>query len=184
MKTKILGLAFVCIAFCSTAFASPGAASDRYAGAFAHPRIRQVYRGQFEIVANETTYLFVSKNGAVVVEPPTFPEPDPAQVGGGTGFTVIASPTGTSYTDTTCPLQSSCYYQLTAVDSFGAESLPASCAATQLCVGGNTAVAQMPSSGTHTVTVSWIASTSTVANYKVYRHIGPLPGSNVTTTVN
>lgn len=92
--------------------------------------------------------------------------------------------TATTFTDSGCPNLTSCYYVVTAVDSLGLESQPASCSASQLCVGGNQALAQMPSSGTHTVMVAWVASTSTVSGYNVYVHRGPLPASSVTTTVN
>lgn len=101
------------------------------------------------------------------------------------GFTKIKSGlTTTTYTDNTCPNLSSCYYQVTASDSLGAESQPSACSATVLCVGGNQVVAQMPSSGTHTVTLNWTASTTTGVTYNVYQHIGPLPASNVNVTVN
>lgn len=92
--------------------------------------------------------------------------------------------TSATFTDSSCPNQSSCYYQLTAVDAQNFESVPAACDPSQLCVGGNQAVVVMPSSGTHTVTVKWIASTSAVTGYNVYRHIGPLAASGLSTTVN
>jgi hypothetical protein len=102
------------------------------------------------------------------------------------GFTKLntALVTTTTFTDTACPNQTTCYYYVTAVDSIGAESNGAPCAAAQLCVNGNMAVAQMPSSGTHTVTVSWTASVSTVAGYNVYVHRGPLSASNLAAIVN
>jgi len=102
------------------------------------------------------------------------------------GFTKLntAIVTTLTFTDTACPNQTACYYYVTAVDSTGAESNGAPCAAAQLCVNGNMAVALMPSSGTHTVAVSWTASTSTVAGYNVYVHRGPLSGSNLAATVN
>jgi len=101
-----------------------------------------------------------------------------------TGFTKIANTSGAAYTDGTCPNQSSCYYQVLAVDAQGFESVPSPCLATQLCVGGNIAVAIMPSSGTHTVALTWTASTTTGVTYNVYRHIGPLSGSNFAAVVN
>jgi hypothetical protein len=103
------------------------------------------------------------------------------------GFTKIGTATTTTFSDSGtlgCPLQSTCYYQVTSVDANGFESSPAACAATQLCVSGNTAAAIMPSSGTHSVTVNWVASPTTGVTYNVYRHTGPLPGSGVSTTVN
>ncbi len=100
------------------------------------------------------------------------------------GFTKIGNVTTLTYSDATCPLQSTCYYQVTALDSTGFESAPAACASTQLCVGGNEAVAVMPSSGTHTVAIAWVASTTTGVTYNVYRHIGPLPASGMSATVN
>ena len=101
-----------------------------------------------------------------------------------TGFTKVANVTTTSYTDSSCPNLSTCAYQVTSVDSSNFESAPAACASTQLCVGGNEAVAQMPSSGTHTVAVSWVASPASGVTYNVYRHVGPLPASAIATVVN
>lgn len=92
--------------------------------------------------------------------------------------------TATSYTDSTCANQTTCYYFLTAVDSAGHESPGAPCAGTQLCFGGNQAVAIMPSSGTHTVTLGWTASTSTVVGYAVYKAVGPLAAGNFSAVVN
>ncbi len=100
------------------------------------------------------------------------------------GFIKIGNVTTLTFSDTTCPLQSTCYYQVTAVDSSNFESIPAACTSTQLCVGGNEAVAVMPSSGTHTVSISWVASTTTGVTYNIYRHIGPLPASGMSATVN
>jgi len=109
----------------------------------------------------------------------------PADAQAASGFTRIANGVAaTTYTDAGCPLQSTCYYQVTALDASGFESIPATCGTTQLCVGGNQVVASMPSSGTHTVALTWTASTTTGATYNVYRHIGPLPPSNATATVN
>jgi fibronectin type 3 domain-containing protein len=101
-----------------------------------------------------------------------------------TGFTKIGSSTTTTYTDSTCANQTTCYYQVTAVDSVGHESLPASCGASVLCFGGNQAVATMPSSGTHTVALSWAASLTTGATYNVYRAVGPLPPSTISLVIN
>jgi fibronectin type 3 domain-containing protein len=100
------------------------------------------------------------------------------------GFTKISNATTTTFTDATCPLMSTCGYQVTAVDASGFESAVAACSSTQLCIGGNIAVAIMPSSGTHSVALSWTASTSTGVSYVIYRHIGPLPAANLSVTVN
>ena len=101
------------------------------------------------------------------------------------GFTKIGNSTTTAFTDSTCTNQNTCYYQVTAVDAQGFESVPAPCGATQLCVGGNIAVAIMPSSGTHTVGLAWTASATTgVTGYNVYRHVGPLAAGSLTATVN
>lgn len=100
------------------------------------------------------------------------------------GFTKLANVTSTTYSDSTCPNQTSCYYAVTAVDATGHESPSAQCAGTQLCFGGNQAVAIMPSSGTHTVSLSWTASTSTGVTYNVYQHIGPFAPSGLSATVN
>lgn len=100
-----------------------------------------------------------------------------------TGFTKVGNVTTPTYVDSSCPLQSSCYYQVTAVDSLGFESQPAQCSTTVLCFGGNQVVAIMPNSGTHTVTVSWLVSTG-ATSYNIYRHIGPLPPSSLSVVVN
>src|ERR1700691_506837 len=85
----------------------------------------------------------------------------------GAGFTKISNVSVLTYADTTCPDLSTCYYQVTALDSQGFESAPAPCSTTALCQGGNMAVAVMPSSGTHTNTLTWVASTSTAVTYNV-----------------
>jgi fibronectin type 3 domain-containing protein len=102
------------------------------------------------------------------------------------GFTKITTTaaTATTYTDSTCANQTTCYYFVTAVDAAGHESPGAACGTTQLCFGGNQGVAIMPSSGTHTVAVSWTASTSTVTGYNVYRAVGPLAAGSLAVVVN
>ena len=100
------------------------------------------------------------------------------------GFTKVGNVSTTAFTDPACPNQSTCYYQVTALDSAGFESAPAACSSTQLCVGGNIAVATMPSSGTHTVTLAWTASGTAGVTYNIYRHIGPLPAGGLGATVN
>lgn len=107
-----------------------------------------------------------------------------AQAQAAAGFTKIGNVSTLSFTDTTCPNLSVCYYQVTALDSSGFESAPAACAATTLCLGGNIAVSLMPSSGIHTTALGWIASPSPSATYNVYRHIGPLPATGLTVVVN
>jgi fibronectin type 3 domain-containing protein len=112
----------------------------------------------------------------------------PAHAQAAPGFTKISSQqTGTSFVDGTCPLQSTCYYQVTSVDSAGHESVPSACATAQLCFAGNQAVATMPSSGTHSVAVSWTAPTlpaGTTVTYNLYRSIGPPAPSSVSAVVN
>lgn len=103
------------------------------------------------------------------------------------GFIKIntANVTGTTFTDSGCQNQTTCYYQVTAADAQGHESPPAVCNTSTLCFGGNQAVAVMPSSGVHTVTVSWTASTSTVVvGYNIYRAVGPLAPSGLGVVVN
>lgn len=108
----------------------------------------------------------------------------PATAQAASGFTKLSNVSTTTYTDSSCPNQSTCYYQVTALDSQGFESAPAACASTALCLAGTEVVAIMPSSGVHTVTLGWTASTSTGVTYNVYRHIGPFPASNVNVVVN
>ena len=100
------------------------------------------------------------------------------------GFTKLANTSALTFTDAGCPNLTTCYYVVTAVDSAGFESLPAACATNQLCVNGNIAVAQMPSSGTHTVALTWNASTTTGVTYNAYVHIGPFAPSGIGAKVN
>jgi fibronectin type 3 domain-containing protein len=95
------------------------------------------------------------------------------------GFTKLANVSALTYTDTSCPDGATCYYQVTVMDATGHESTGASCAATQLCLGGNQAAQGMPSSGTHTVTLTWIASPTSGVTYNVYQHIGPVAASGL-----
>jgi hypothetical protein len=106
----------------------------------------------------------------------------PAQVPA--GFVKLSNVAVLTYTDATCPDLTTCEYFIVAVDASGVESAGASCAALQLCVNGNIVVAQMPSSGVHTVTLSWGASPTTGVTYNVYSHAGPLPATNAKSTVN
>jgi hypothetical protein len=102
-----------------------------------------------------------------------------------TGFVLLKNVTALTYVDATCPDLSTCFYQVTSLDSSGHESAPALCASGSLCYATNQVVAQMPSSGTHTVTLSWIAPTGPApASYNVYQHIGPLPPSGLGAIVN
>jgi hypothetical protein len=102
------------------------------------------------------------------------------------GFTLLTTTTALTYTDVVCPDLTSCYYVITSVDSTGHEGQPATCATGQLCFIesiGQSAVAQMPSSGSHNVVLTWTASTTAGVSYKVYIHVGPLPASNGKATV-
>jgi hypothetical protein len=101
------------------------------------------------------------------------------------GFTKLANvTTGVSYTDATCPDQVTCYYVVTSLDSTGHESQPATCATGATCIDGIQAQAVMPSSGTHTVALTWVASTSSGVSYNVYQHVGPFPASGLLLTIN
>ena len=80
----------------------------------------------------------------------------PAARGQGLMRPLATNVTSASYTATTCADGSTCYYAVTAVNSSGAESLPS-----------NVAKAVMPTSGSHSVSLSW--NTSAGANsYRVY----------------
>jgi hypothetical protein len=96
----------------------------------------------------------------------------PAMIAQSPGFVKIASASGTSYVDTTCPNQKLCEYQVLAHDG-PQESVPAQCSADQLCVATNRVAAPMPCSGTHKVFLTWKPSTDTRATYNVYRKIAP-----------
>lgn len=85
------------------------------------------------------------------------------------GFTKLATGiSATSFTDTSCPDGTTCYYYVTAVDSIGAES-----------VLSNEAQGSVPSTGTHSVSLTWTASATTGVTYNVYQHVGPLPATNL-----
>jgi hypothetical protein len=87
------------------------------------------------------------------------------------GYTKLnaAALTATTYTDTTCADTTTCFYYVTAVNTFG-ESSPSAII-----------TAVIPVTGTHTVSLSW---TSTVGSYNIYRGATPLPPSAFTATVN
>jgi len=100
------------------------------------------------------------------------------------GFIKLANVTALTYTDPGCANTTACYYIVTAVDASGFESPPWTCNLIQLCVGGNTAFVQMPSSGTHTVVLAWTTTSTLTVSYNVYVHRGALPPVNGTATVN
>lgn len=99
------------------------------------------------------------------------------------GFAKVTNVSTTTYTDAACADQTTCYYLVTAVDAGGHESPGAACSTSTLCFGGNQAAAVMPSSGTHTVLLTWVASASTGVTYNVYRAVGPLAASGLSATV-
>ena len=100
------------------------------------------------------------------------------------GFTKIGNVSVLTYTDAACANQTTCYYQVTALDAQGHESPAALCGTSQLCFGTNQVVAVMPSSGTHSVTLNWTASTTAGVTYNIYRAVGPLPPSSASAVVN
>lgn len=90
------------------------------------------------------------------------------------GFTKIATSINTvTYSDTTCPDKTTCYYYVTATDSTGAESKLS-----------NEGTAVIPDTGTHTVTLNWTASASINVTYNVYQHIGPLAPTGLVVVTN
>lgn len=89
------------------------------------------------------------------------------------GFTKIGTSASTSYTDSTCPDGAKCYYYVTAVNSSGEESAVS-----------NEAAGAIPTTGAHTVSLNWTASTTTGVTYNVYQQIGPFAPSGLTATVN
>jgi hypothetical protein len=99
------------------------------------------------------------------------------------GFTKLANVTALTYTDAACANQSTCYYVVTALDAAGFESQPATCAPTVLCVGGIEAVAQMPSSGTHTVGITWTTQSTLTVSFNVSVHRGALSPQNLSVVV-
>jgi len=80
----------------------------------------------------------------------------------GNGWTQLTSGlTATTYVDSTCADSTTCYYAVESVDQFG--------------VGLDTTfvTAAIPSTGTHTVTLTWTASTTPGVTYTVFQ--GPPP---------
>jgi cellulose 1,4-beta-cellobiosidase len=80
------------------------------------------------------------------------------------GYSVLnTSPvTATSFADSACADSQRCFYYVTAVNAIG-ESGPS-----------NIVNVTIPATGTHTVTVSWSASTG-ATSYNVYKGTAPLP---------
>lgn len=108
----------------------------------------------------------------------------------GAGFIKLnTSPvTTTAYTDSTCPDSGVCYYQVTAVDASGHESTASLCSTTLganvSCFNSNQLKVVIPATGTHSVSLSWIASTTTPApTYNVYFST-VAPPTGMTATVN
>jgi fibronectin type 3 domain-containing protein len=101
------------------------------------------------------------------------------------GFIKLAAVTGTSYTDTSCPDGGTCYYQVFALDANGVASPPATPTTTPPPFLGTTAYTQslVPATGTHTVTVSWVAATGDVS-YVVYRYTPPLAPTGLGAVTN
>jgi len=82
----------------------------------------------------------------------------------GNGWVQLTSGlTATTYTDTTCVDGTTCYYAVESVDQFG--------------VGLDTSyvTGAIPATGTHTVTLTWTASTTAGATYTVFQGPPPLP---------
>lgn len=70
--------------------------------------------------------------------------------------------TATSYVDGTCPDGYTCYYVVTASNSFGAS------------VPSNQVSGAIPATGTHTATLTWAAVTG-ATGYSVYQGKAPAP---------
>lgn len=103
------------------------------------------------------------------------------------GFTKLANVSTTTYTDTTCPDDINCAYVVTALDSAGFESKPATCSTStpaNQCVNGVEVLVGIPATGSHTVTLTWTASTTTGVGYNVYSHVGPFPASSLAASSN
>lgn len=95
----------------------------------------------------------------------------------GAGYVKIASTSGLSQIDTSVVNGQAYQYQVTAVDQFG-ESTPVT-----------SMIAIIPATGIHSVTLSWIASTTIATpavTYNVYRLTGTIPNQPgaVAVTVN
>lgn len=94
----------------------------------------------------------------------------------GVGYTKLNTTpvTALTFTDTTVTDGALYQYQVTAVSQFG-ESSPAT-----------SGVASIPTTGTHTATLNWTASTTIGVTYNVYRIQGstPNPPGATSVTVN
>jgi hypothetical protein len=92
------------------------------------------------------------------------------------GYTKISTApvSGLTFTDSTVVDGALYQYQVTAVNQFG-ESAPAT-----------SGVATVPATGTHSATLSWVASTTAGVTYNVYRIQGAVsnPPGAVSVTVN
>lgn len=100
------------------------------------------------------------------------------------GFMKISNVSTLSFSDTGCADSTTCYYQVTALDTFGHESPPAACSTTTACFQGNQAFGTIPATGTHTVVLTWAASSTAGATYNIYRAVGPAPPSGLGALVN
>lgn len=102
------------------------------------------------------------------------------------GFSKLASITTTTYTDVGCPDGTTCYYQVYALDANGIAS-PAAIPTTLpslLFLGTQDYVTGIiPASGTHSVVLTWTASTGDVS-YVVYRYTPPLAPVGLGAVVN
>lgn len=99
------------------------------------------------------------------------------------GQSVPCSPTATpiatnvaltTYTDATVVNANSYYYTIAAINTNGNFSTTCS----------NIATAVIPAIGTHTVTLTWTASTTPNVTYAVFRDQAPAPPTNLIKTVN
>lgn len=104
--------------------------------------------------------------------------PDKVLAQAGAGYTKIGTSTTLTFTDSTTVDGAVYQYQVTATQSVGgvnAESTPATSPG-----------AQIPATGTHSVTLSWAASTTPGVTYNIYRTgaISTNPPGAVSLTVN
>jgi hypothetical protein len=98
-------------------------------------------------------------------------------------FTKLVNVTALTATDTLCANLSTCFYVVTALDAAGFESQPGTCDPTVPCVNNIEAMAQMPSSGTHSVAIKWTTQSAITASYNVYVHRGALSPQNLSVIV-
>jgi hypothetical protein len=91
----------------------------------------------------------------------------------GNGWTQLTSGLATTtFTDTTCADASTCFYAVEAVDQFGA-SLDTTFVSVVI-----------PTTGTHTVKVSWTASATPGATYTLFQGPSPSPAAGLAAVVN